>query len=100
MKIPITVNRSINGADLFLAFLQSQYMKNRGYGILYNNNYGHGDYGLCYKHDKDLIFIHIRVLAVYPPNTFSYLISLGEKQYKSQIGLDLKSLVKEIETNP
>jgi len=100
MKIPVTVNRSIHTDALYKALVQSQHMKNRGYAILYSYDYGQGDYGLCYSHNSDSIFIHLRVLAVDPRNTFRYFIAMGEKKHKTQIDLDLKNLMKEIETNP
>jgi len=100
MQIPITVNCSIDPDKLFNTLLKSQYMQKRGYTILYSNNDGQGNYGLCYNHDNDLIYIHVRVLTTHAPNTFSYFVALGEKQHKNQIESDLKSLVSEIETNP
>ena len=100
MQIPITVNRSVDSGKLHNALLQSPCMKNRRYTILYSSNDSQGNYGLCYYHDNDLIYIHIRVLATDPPNTFRYFIALGERKHKKQIDNDLKNLVNEIETNP
>lgn len=100
MQIPITINRSIDANKLYNVLLQSNYMKKRGYAILYSSDYGQGNYGLCYFHDSDLIYIHIRILAADLPNTFRYFITLGERKHKNQIDTDLKNLTNEVETSP
>jgi len=100
VQISITVNRFIDAKKLHNDLLRSQCMRNRGYTILYSNDYGQGNYGLCYEHPNDLIYIHIRVLAADSPNTFRYFIALGERSHKNQIDIDLQNLVIEIETNP
>ncbi len=117
----IKLETAINADALFEKLQKSEYMKARGYTILYATTHYElttkkemvngvevekvidsdkvSDYRLCYNHDKEMSYIHIRGLeASKEVSEFTFLIALGNTEiiYKDLANLANEIMSKEI----
>ena len=111
----IGFGKKIEAEAVFEMLKNSEHMRQKGYGILYATPYygkkshtqvkggitleKYSDdknvllaYGLCYAHEDELIYIHIR-LAPGKINEFTYMIACGDRE---QAETNLVELAKEI----
>ncbi|MDA2922855.1 hypothetical protein MYX07_06355 [Patescibacteria group bacterium AH-259-L07] len=96
----VDLGKAVDAKDLFDALVNSDYMKNRGYGILYAHPYYDENqtqikkggvtiakgtkgkinrYGLCYEHENELLYVHIRI-EIGTTTEFSYNITMGDEK--------------------
>ena len=110
------IGKRIDAKDLFEKINKSRYMKKGGYKILYSRTYYEEiskvenredgisvvkkettnkiiGYGLCFAHDRKMLYIHIRIFETGLVSGFNYAQLCGDEKKGEK---DLIELAKEI----
>lgn len=119
MKNTVDLGKTVDAKDLYDTMQKSVYMNNRKYEILYANAY-YGTkeefeikdgikhkktvpdknkiegYGICFSHDDESIYTHIRISGDSQVDEFSYGITMGNQKIAEKDILELAKEIKNI----